>query len=84
MGLFGRIIVGLIGITLGVLITLKYEWFMNTFGRLPSMEKFIGMFGGSRAFYILFGVLTVILSVLYMTGVFPGMITNLLRGAFGN
>lgn len=78
-----RIILGLLGIAIGILMSLKSEWFLYNVGRLPSVEKYLGSFGGSRLFYQLMGVVVVIISTLYMTGALGRVITAILRGLFG-
>ncbi len=78
-----RIIVGLLGVGVGILMSLKSEWFLYNVGRLPSIEKYLGTFGGSRLFYQLLGVIIVIISTLYMTGVLGTVITSILGGLFG-
>ncbi|MBU1118306.1 hypothetical protein KKH43_00300 [Patescibacteria group bacterium] len=83
MGLFGRIVVGLLGIAFGVFLAWKHEWFMNTFGRIATIERVFGSFGGNRVFYILLGVLIALGSVLYMTGALQGMLSGFFGSIFG-
>lgn len=78
-----RIFLGLLGIGAGILMSLKSEWFLYNVGRIPSIEKYLGSFGGSRLFYQIMGVIVVIISTLYMTGVLGSVITALLGGLFG-
>jgi hypothetical protein len=78
-----RIILGLLGIGAGILMSLKSEWFLYNVGQLPSIEKYLGSFGGSRLFYQLLGVVIVIISTLYMTGVLGSVIILILGGIFG-
>lgn len=83
MELFGRIIFGSIGIVLGALITIKHAWILQNFGYIATIERKMGSFGGTRMFYILFGVFISVSSLLYITGVFPGIFTNAFLGALG-
>lgn len=74
-----RIIIGLIGTAIGVLITVYSENMLKAFGRVPSAEKYLGFEGGSRLFYKLLGVLIAAVAILYMTG----LLQNMILGFFG-
>lgn len=78
-----RIVIGLLGIALGALITIKHAWIVQNFGHIATVERYMRTFGGTRLFLILLGVLISIISLLYMTGVFPGVIGDIFLGAFG-
>lgn len=78
-----RFLLGILGIGFGILVTLKSEWFLHNVGRLASIEKYLGTFGGSRLFYQLLGVLIVAISTLYMVGALGGILDALLGGLFG-
>jgi len=77
------IFLGLLGIGIGLLVSIKHEWFLHNVGRIASVEKYLGTFGGSRLFYQLLGVLLIILSTLYMTGLLQRMLTGLAGKVFG-
>ncbi|NQV00272.1 MAG: hypothetical protein HQ538_06035 [Parcubacteria group bacterium] len=74
---------GLLGIGFGILMTLKSEWFLNIVGRIASIEKYLGTFGGSRLFYQMLGVFIVALSTLYMVGALGGILEAIIGGIFG-
>lgn len=77
------IFLGLLGIGIGLLISIKHEWFLNNVGRIAAVEKYMRLFGGSRLFYQLLGVLLIILSTLYMTGLLQKLLTGLAGKVFG-
>ncbi len=81
--MIGRIFLGLLGIGIGVLIVFKGEWLLHNVGRIGWVEKYLGVFGGSRLFYKLLGVLLIILATLYMTGFLQNWLPNFLQGLFG-
>jgi len=56
---------------------------LNNFGRIPSVEKYLGSFGGSRMFYQLLGVLVIFFSTLYMTGLLEKLIEAIFSRVFG-
>lgn len=78
-----QILVGLIGIALGILISLKSEWLIHNVGRLATIEKYLGTFGGSRLFYQLLGIFVIFISVLYMLGMLGAIVRRILQGIFG-
>lgn len=73
----------IIGVAVGLLITIKSEWFLNAFGRVPFAEKYLGFEGGSRLFYKLLGVAIILLSILLFTGILENMILKFLGSLFG-
>jgi len=78
-----KIFLGLLGIGFGILVTFKHEWFLYNVGRLPSIEKYLGTFGGSRLFYQLVGVLIIFFSTMYMTGLLSRLIEGIFSKIFG-
>lgn len=78
-----KIFLGLLGIAIGIVLSLKYEWLLHNFGRIPSVEKYLGSFGGSRLFYQLLGVLVIFFSTLYMTGLLNRLIEAIFSRLFG-
>ena len=64
-------------------MTLKSEWFLNIIGKISSIERYLGTFGGSRLFYQMLGVLIVALSTLYMVGALSGIVEAIIMGLFG-
>lgn len=70
---------GIILIGLGFLITWKADWIMNNFGRIPWAEEHLGMEGGTRLMWKLIGILIILGSFMYMTG----MLGGIFRAIFG-
>jgi len=67
--MIGRIIFGLIGISLGLLITIKARWIVERItGPIKFAEKFFSS-GGTYVFLGFFGIFLVISSALIMFGV---------------
>ncbi|MFA6296910.1 MAG: hypothetical protein WC663_06145 [Patescibacteria group bacterium] len=83
MSLIGQIFLGLIGIAIGVFVTLKSEWLINNVGSPSFAQKYFGTFGGGRLFWQLLGVLIAAVSTLYMTGFLQHTLPNMLKGLFG-
>lgn len=77
-----KIVIGVLGIGLGLLFAIKNEWFLYNVGRIASIERYLGSFGGSRMFYQLLGVLIIIFSTLYMTGMLQKMLNGILQRVF--
>lgn len=73
-----NLIVGIIGITIGIFLIIKTEWFLEFFGRIEWAELHLGTEGGTRIFYKILGIAIIILSFMFMTG----MVQTLLRKIF--
>lgn len=84
MGLFSRIIIGLLGISLGALITIKHDWFIRNFGYIATAERYLGTFGGTRLFYQLLGVVIALISTMFMTGVLQKVLLGVAKTLFGS
>jgi len=67
-----QFVLGLIGLAIGVGIVIKSESILNTFGRIEFFEHYLGVEGGSRLGYKLFGVLVIFIAILLITGMFNG------------
>jgi len=78
-----KIFLGLLGIGIGLLVAIKHEWFLHNIGRIAVVEKYMRLFGGSRLFYQLLGVLLIILSTLYMTGLLQKLLVGLANKMLG-
>ncbi len=74
-----RIIVGVVGIFVGSVMVMRSEWFLSFFGRIDWAEIHLGSEGGTRVFYKLLGMVTILVSLMIMTG----MIEGLLMAIFG-
>lgn len=71
-----RILVGLIGIPLGFLILLYRDKVKDFVGNIDWAEKYLGN-GGTWTALILIGVLTIVLSFMFMIGSLQDMILKL-------
>ncbi|OGE75449.1 MAG: hypothetical protein A3C85_03055 [Candidatus Doudnabacteria bacterium RIFCSPHIGHO2_02_FULL_48_21] len=60
-----KIIIGLAGIVIGILLVVKSYFLTSTFGQISFAEKYLGS-GGTYTFYKLLGIAFIVLSVLYM------------------
>ncbi|MFH2062701.1 MAG: hypothetical protein ABIJ46_00935 [bacterium] len=65
MSIVYRVVGGLVLIGIGVLLVLKTEWFMQTFGRVEWAERKLG---DSRLFYKLIGLALCLIGLMAMTG----------------
>lgn len=71
-----RILVGLIGIPLGFLVLLYRDKAKDFVGNISWAEKYLGT-GGTWTALILIGVLTIVLSFMFMIGSLQNMILKL-------
>lgn len=78
-----RFIGGMALVAVGVVFVIKSEWFLQNFGAIPWAEQHLGLDGGSRLFYKLFGVLLCLMGIGWATGLLGNMIIGLLGGMFG-
>ena len=69
-----RIIVSIIGIVVGSIMVIKSEWFLSFFGRIDWAEIHLGSEGGTRVFYKLLGMITILISLMIMTGTIEGLL----------
>ncbi len=67
-----NIIFGIMGIAIGVLIVLKSEAMLNTFGRIAFFEQHLGVEGGSRLGYKLIGMAVIFFGILMLTNMIGG------------
>lgn len=72
-----KYIVGIIIIAIGILMTVKTEWFLRAFGRIAWAEEKLGTEGGTRIFFKIVGIGAVIVALLIMTGHIQVWITDL-------
>jgi len=77
--MLGRIIFGLIIAAIGALVTIKSEVIYQTFGAIPSAEKYLGTEGGSRLAYKLIGIIVTVIGFLIMTDLINGVLTSLAK-----
>lgn len=81
--MFLRIIIGLIGIGLGMILIIKSEWFLANFGRIDWAEIHLGTEGGTRLLYKLIGLVFILISILIMTGLIEGVLLAIFGPLFG-
>lgn len=74
---------GLLGIGLGVLLVIKTEWFIQTFGTSVWAEQHMGTNGGTRLLYKLIGIAAIFISLMAMTGLLGPFLLSSLGGLFG-
>jgi hypothetical protein len=58
----------IIGLIVGAWMVIKTEKMLNWFGPVEWAEQKFGMYGGSRLFYKMFGLIIIIVSVMVVTG----------------
>ena len=78
-----RVIAGLIGIIVGVILVIKSEWFLANFGRIDWAEIHLGAEGGTRLLYKLIGLTAILVSILIMTGLIEGALLAIFGPLFG-
>lgn len=74
-----RYIIGLIMITIGVVLILKTEWFVQNFGSSAWAEEKLGSSGGTRLLYKLIGIVFIFFGALAVTN----LLNNFLFGTVG-
>lgn len=83
-----QFLIGLILIAVGFVMVWKTTWFLDIFGRVPWAERnltssFGSGMGGSWMWYKLLGVGTIIVALLYMTGILQNILVRVLGPFFG-
>jgi len=58
----------IIGLIVGAWMVIKTEKMLNWFGPVEWAETKLGMYGGSRLFYKMFGLIIIIVSTMIVTG----------------
>ncbi|MBT4849435.1 hypothetical protein HON36_01145 [Candidatus Parcubacteria bacterium] len=81
--MFGNIIIGIILIGIGFLFVWKTEWLVINAGRIGFAEKFLGTSGGSRLMYKILGLISIIVGLLYMTGMQDDFLRWFVESVFG-
>ncbi|MEA3272394.1 MAG: hypothetical protein U9P90_01870 [Patescibacteria group bacterium] len=70
---------GILGMIVGFILVWKSGWFLANFGRVDFADKYLGTFGGTRMFYKLLGVLTILICLIWVTGT----LDNIIMAVFG-
>lgn len=55
-------------------MVMRSEWFLSFFGRIDWAEIHLGSEGGTRVFYKLLGMITILISLMVMTGMIEGLL----------
>lgn len=84
MGLFGRILIMLLGIAIGFTMVWKTQKWLDVFGHIGALEQKLGTIGGTRTFYKLLGIVIAVGSVLYVTGGLQVILVAVFGGLFGS
>ena len=77
-----RFIWGIIGVAIGFSFVVKTEWYLNFAGRVAWAEQYLGIEGGTRLFYKLLGVLIILISFTYLTGLDDQIFGGIVRTVF--
>ena len=77
-----RILVGIIGTALGIVMNFKTESFVRFTGRVAWAENKLGMMGGTRVFYKLLGLIIIFISWIYAFNWMEGFLRFFLGGLF--
>lgn len=72
--MFGRILLGLVGIAIGTLMVMKTESLVSSFGSIYFFDKYLGAEGGTRLGYKLIGLFIIFISVLIATNMIDGFL----------
>jgi len=72
--MFGRIILGLVGIAIGTLMVMKTESLVSSFGPIYFFDKYLGSEGGTRLGYKLIGLFIIFISMLIATNMIDGFL----------
>jgi len=67
-----RIVGGIAGVAIGLVIVIKTEWFLENFGTIEWAEQHMGTSGGTRMFYKLIGIGIILIGFLAATGMLGG------------
>lgn len=70
----------ILGIIFGALLVVKADWIVRNFGAVASAEKWMRIWGGSRLFWKLLGILVILISFMSIAG----LLQPLLLRIFGN
>lgn len=77
-----KYILGLIGVIIGLLMVIKTESIIQTFGTSAWAEEKMGLSGGTRFFYKLIGIGIIFISFLGITGMLNGFLIGTIGRIF--
>ena len=75
--------VGIIAIGVGVLLVIKTEWFVQSFGTNAWAEQHLGTSGGTRLLYKFIGLAIIVVAMLGITGLLGPVILATFGRLFG-
>ena len=78
-----KYVIGFIVIVIGILMVIKTEWLIENFGTNDWAESHLGSEGGTRLMYKVLGLLSVVLSLMGMTGMLGEVILGIFGPLFG-
>ncbi len=78
-----RYVMSILVIIFGALLVIKTELFLNNFGRIEWFEQHLSTSGGSRLAYKLFGVLAIVGSLMWVTGLTGPLFLSIFGRLFG-
>lgn len=77
-----RYFVGVVLVAIGILLVLKTEWFLQTFGANAWAEEKLGTSGGSRLLYKIIGILFIFFGFLAITNMVQGFLVGTIGKIF--
>lgn len=77
-----HIFLGILFLVIGPFMTVKSEWMLQNFGRIPWAEEHLGLDGGTRLFYKLLGILLFFLGCVFIFGLFDDLVLFFLSPLF--
>jgi len=78
-----KYILALLAMAVGVLLVVKTEWFIQSFGTSEWAESKFGLSGGTRIMYKVLGIIIIFLSFMGLTGQLGGFVLSIFGGLFG-
>lgn len=75
-------IFGALGALLGIMMVLKTDVFLHSFGRIDWFEEHLATSGGSRAGYKIIGIVFILMALLALTGQFSSFAGGVLKKIF--
>lgn len=76
------IIVGIVMAVIGTLMCIFNEKMLAAFGRIPSFEEHFRFEGGSRFFYLLLGLILIVIGFMLIFGLFEALALSILGPIF--
>ncbi len=77
-----QIALGILFIIIGPVMTIKSEWMLQNFGRIPWAEEHLGLEGGTRLFYKLLGIFLFFIGCVMAFGLFDDLVLAIFSPLF--